>query len=126
MSDGRFCAVIDLRSDTATKPSQEMRAAMASAEVGDEQKREDPTVLELERRAAELLGQEDAVYLPTASMATQIACRLLTEPGDELLAEENAHILRAEQCGPAGHSALVTRSRRTRAVRFSGDDVRSL
>jgi threonine aldolase len=118
--------VIDLRSDTATKPSKEMRAAMASAEVGDEQKREDPTVLELERRAAELLGQEEAVYLPTASMANQIACRILTEPGDELLAEENAHILLSEQGGPAVHSGLVTRSIRTVAGRFSGDDVRSL
>src|SRR4051812_11966717 len=126
MSDGRFCAVIDLRSDTATKPSQEMRAAMASAEVGDEQKREDPTVLELERRAAELLGQEDAVYLPTATMANQIACRILTEPGDELLAEENSHLLLSEQGGAAAHSGLVTRPIPSVAGRFRGDDVRAL
>jgi len=118
--------VIDLRSDTATKPSQGMRAAMASAEVGDEQKREDPTILELERRAAALLGQDEAVYLPTASMANQIACRILTSPGDELLAEENAHILLSEQGGPAVHSGLVTRPIRTPAGRFSGDDVRAL
>jgi threonine aldolase len=122
----RFPRVIDLRSDTATRPSQEMRAAMASAEVGDEQRREDPTVLELERRAAELLGQEEAIYLPTASMANQIACRILTQPGDELLAEENAHILLSEQGGPAVHSGLVTRSIRTPAGRFTGDDVRAL
>ena len=118
--------MIDLRSDTATKPSQDMRTAMAAAEVGDEQKREDPTVLELERRAAELLGQDEAVYLPTASMANQIACRILTSPGDELLAEENAHILLSEQGGPAVHSGLVTRPIRTLAGRFSGDDVRAL
>ena len=118
--------MIDLRSDTATKPSQGMRAAMASAEVGDEQKREDPTILELERRAAALLGQDEAVYLPTASMANQIACRILTSPGDELLAEENAHILLSEQGGPAVHSGLVTRPIRTPAGRFSGDDVRAL
>src|SRR5215211_5034893 len=103
-----------------------MREAMANAEVGDEQKREDPTVLELERRAAELLGQEEAVYLPTASMANQIACKILTQPGDELLAEENAHILLSEQGGPAVHAGLVTRPIRTLAGRFSGDDVRAL
>jgi threonine aldolase len=117
--------VIDLRSDTATKPSAGMRAAMASAEVGDEQKREDPTVLELERRVAELLGQEEAVYLPTATMANLIACRILTEPGDELLAEENAHILLSEQGGPAVHAGLVVRPIPTRAGRFSGGDIRS-
>src|SRR5215208_2969404 len=122
----RFRCVIDLRSDTATRPTRGMREAMASAEVGDDQKREDPTVLELERRAAALLGQEDAVYLPTATMANQIACRILTEPGDELLAEENAHILLSEQGGPAVHSGLVTRPIRTLAGRFSGDDVRAL
>src|SRR5438093_13187771 len=103
-----------------------MREAMANAEVGDDQKREDPTVLELERRAAELLGQEEAVYLPTATMANQIACRILTEPGDELLAEENAHILLSEQGGPAVHSGLVTRPIRTKAGRFRGADVRTL
>src|SRR5437763_3194980 len=119
-------AVSDLRSETTTKPSEGMRTAMASAEVGDEQKREDPTVLELERQAAELLGQEDAVYLPTASMANQIACRILTEPGDELLAEEHAHILLSEQGGPAVHRGLVTRPIRTVAGRFSGEDLRAL
>ena len=118
--------MIDLRSDTATKPSRAMREAMANAEVGDEQKREDPTVLELERRAAELLGKDEAVYLPTASMANQIACRILTEPGDELLAEENAHILLSEQGGPAVHSGLVTRPIRTQAGRYDGDAVRAL
>src|SRR3954452_4920972 len=118
--------MIDLRSDTQTKPSREMRAAMANAEVGDEQKREDPTVLELERRAAELLGQEDAVYLPTATMANQIACRILTEPGDELPAEENSHLLLSEQGGASVHSGLVTRPIGTIAGRFRGDDVREL
>ncbi len=118
--------MIDLRSDTATKPTDGMRAAMANAEVGDEQKREDPTVNELERRVADLLGQDEAVYLPTATMANQIACRILTAPGDELLAEENAHILLSEQGGPAAHSGLVTRPIRTAAGRFDGDDVRRL
>jgi threonine aldolase len=79
--------MIDLRSDTQTRPSPEMRAAIAAAEVGDEQKREDPTVNELERRAAELLGQEEAVFVPTATMANEIALRTLGEPGDEVIAE---------------------------------------
>ena len=69
--------MIDLRSDTQTKPSPGMRQAMANAEVGDEQEREDPTVLELERRGAELLGQEESVYLPTATMGNQIALAIL-------------------------------------------------
>jgi threonine aldolase len=85
--------VIDLRSDTASKPTPAMREAIASAEVGDEQLREDPTVNELERRAAETLGQQDSVFVPTATMANEIALRVLSEPGDELIAEENSHIL---------------------------------
>ena len=101
--------MIDLRSDTQTKPSQGMREAMASAEVGDEQEREDPTVLELERRGAELLGQEEAVYLPTATMGNQIALAILGERGSELFVEERAHIMVAELGGAAFHSGLQTR-----------------
>jgi threonine aldolase len=101
--------VIDLRSDTATKPTPEMLAAMTSAELGDEQAREDPTVNELQRRAAELLGQEAALFLPTATMANQIALRVLTRPGTQLIAEERTHILVYEAGGPAVHAGLVTR-----------------
>jgi threonine aldolase len=101
--------VIDLRSDTATKPTPEMLAAMASAELGDEQAREDPTVNELQRRAAELLGHEAALFLPTATMANQIALRVLTRPGAQLIAEERTHILIFEAGGPAVHSGLMTR-----------------
>src|SRR5437868_400349 len=117
--------MIDLRSDTATRPTQAMRDAIARAAVGDEQKREDPTVNELERRGAELLGHEVAVYLPTATMANQIALRILAEPGDELLAEENSHILLSELGGPAVHSGLVTRGLRGVAGRFSPEQVRA-
>jgi threonine aldolase len=102
-------SVIELRSDTLTQPTPPMRQAIAHAVVGDEQKREDPTVLELERRAAALLGQEEAVFLPTATMANQIALRIQTEPGDVLLAEEHSHVFIAEQGGPAAHSGLFTR-----------------
>src|SRR4051794_23898491 len=86
-----------------------MREAMAAAEVGDEQEREDPTVLELERRGAELLGQEEAVYLPTATMANQIALAILGQRGTELIVEESAHIMVAELGGAAMHSGLQTR-----------------
>jgi threonine aldolase len=99
--------MIDLRSDTLSQPSEGMRKAMATAVVGDEQKREDPTVIALEEQAAELLGQEEAVYLPTATMANQIALRILSEPGDEVLAESLAHVFRYELGGPAVHSGLA-------------------
>jgi threonine aldolase len=101
--------VIDLRSDTATKPTPELRAAMVAAEVGDEQLREDPTVNELQRRAAELVGQEEALFLPTATMANQIALFCQGERGGELIAEERTHVLVFEAGGPAVHSGLVMR-----------------
>jgi threonine aldolase len=117
--------LIDLRSDTASKPTPAMREAIASAEVGDEQLREDPTVNELERRAAEMLGHEDAVFVPTATMANEIALRVLGEPGDELIAEENAHILIAELGGPAVHAGLMTRPLPSHAGRFTTEQVRA-
>jgi threonine aldolase len=117
--------VIDLRSDTQTKPTQAMRAAMADAEVGDEQEREDPTVLELERRAAELLGHEEAVYLPTALMGNQIALSILGERGGELLVEERAHIMTSELGGAAFHSGLQTRGVPGYRGRISPEQVRA-
>ena len=116
--------MIDLRSDTATKPTEAMRAAMVAAEVGDEQLREDPTVNELQRRAAELLGQEAALFLPTATMANQIALRVLTRPGGELLAEERTHILVYEAGGPAVHSGLVMRGLPGVAGRLTPEQLR--
>src|SRR3954468_23349772 len=86
-----------------------MRQGMGSADVGDEQEREDPTVLELERRGAELLGQEEAVYLPTATMGNQIALAILGERGTELVVEETAHIMVHELGGAAMHSGLQAR-----------------
>jgi threonine aldolase len=116
--------MIDLRSDTATKPSPEMLAAMAAAEVGDEQEQEDPTVNELQRRAAELLGHERALFLPTATRANQIALRVLTRPGGQLIAEERTHILIFEAGGPAVHSGLIARPLVGRAGRITPDQVR--
>ncbi len=117
--------MIDLRSDTQTRPSQAMRQAMADAEVGDEQEREDPTVLELERRTAELLGHEEAVYLPTAMMGNQIALAILGERGGELLVEERAHIMVAELGGAAFHSGLQTRGLPGHRGRLTPDQVRA-
>ncbi|MEN3341726.1 MAG: threonine aldolase [Actinomycetota bacterium] len=116
--------MIDLRSDTMTKPTRGMLAAMASAEVGDEQYREDPTVNELQRRAAELLGHEASLFLPTATMANQIALRAQTRPGGLLLAEERTHTLIYEWGGPAVHSGLVMRGLRCHAGRVTPAQVR--
>ena len=118
--------MIDLRSDTLTKPTPAMLAAMASAEVGDEQYGEDPTVLELQRRAAELLGQEAAVFLPTATMANEIALSLLGEPGGELIAEERTHVLVFESGGPAFHARLVAKPLRAPLGRVTPDQLREV
>jgi len=118
--------VIDLRSDTATKPTPEMLAAMAAAEVGDEQRREDPTVNELQRRAAELLGQETALFVPTATMANQIALRMLGRPGGQLLAEERTHVLVYEAGGPAVHSGLVMHGLPGVAGRITPEQIRAV
>jgi threonine aldolase len=99
--------MIDLRSDTVTKPTAGMLAAMAAAEVGDEQMRADPTTNELQRRMAELLGHEAALFLPTATMANQAALRALSRPGCKVVAEERTHVLIYEWGGPAIHSGLV-------------------
>ena len=115
--------MIDLRSDTQTKPSTGMREAMSTAEVGDEQEREDPTVLALERRVAELLGQEEAVYLPTATMANQIALMILGERGTELVVEETAHIMVSELGGAALHGGLQTRGLPGRLGRLTPEQI---
>jgi threonine aldolase len=84
--------MIDLRSDTVTKPSEAMRRAIADAEVGDDVYHDDPTVLRLEAHIAELLGKDDAMYTPTGTMANQTALRAHTSPGDVVLASKDAHI----------------------------------
>ena len=118
-------ALIDLRSDTATRPTPEMREAMVQAPLGDEQRREDPTVLELEELAARLLGQAAAVYLPTATMGNQIGVRILTRPGDEMLAHESSHLFAAELAGVAVHSGVATRGIEAPGGRFTAEQVRA-
>jgi threonine aldolase len=94
-------AFIDLSSDTATLPSDAMRKFMASAPVGDDQRGEDPTVNALQAEAAALLGKDAALFLPSATLANQIAIRVLTRPGDEVYCHEHAHIRMYEGGGPA-------------------------
>jgi threonine aldolase len=101
--------VIDLRSDTVTRPTPEMRAAMASAEVGDDVYSEDPTVNRLESRAAEIFGREAAVYVPTGTMGNQIAIRLHTRPGQEIICESRSHILDWEMATAASFSGCLIR-----------------
>jgi threonine aldolase len=101
---------IDLRSDTVTRPSPAMRDAMASAEVGDDVYGDDPTVNSLEERVAALFGKEAGVFTPTGSLANQLAIRMLVAPGEELLAESNSHIVRAELGAAAVFSGITTRT----------------
>ncbi len=102
--------MIDLRSDTVTRPTEEMRRAMAGAEVGDDVYGEDPTVNELQERVAGLCGFEAALFTPTGSMANVLALAALVGPGQEVLCESRAHILRAEL---GAHGALTGLTSRT-------------
>ncbi len=102
--------VIDLRSDTVTRPSPQMRSAMASAPVGDDVIDVDPTIDRLEKTVAEMLGKEAAIYMPSGSMTNQIAIRLHCQPGDEFLCEEECHIYNYEQAAFAQLSGIVART----------------
>jgi threonine aldolase len=101
--------IIDLRSDTVTRPTPAMRAAMAAAEVGDDVKGEDPTVNALQRRTAELLGKEAALFVPSGTMANQIAVGVHAGPGDELLCDATAHVYVWEAGGIARLSGVTPR-----------------
>jgi threonine aldolase len=105
-----LAGIIDLRSDTVTRPTMEMRAAIAAAEVGDDVYGEDPTVNLLEKRAAEIFGREAALFVPTGTMGNQIAIRLLTQPGQEVIAEARAHILDYEMATTAVFSGCLIRA----------------
>jgi threonine aldolase len=102
--------VVDLRSDTVTKPSDDMRRAMAAAEVGDDVYGEDPTITRLEETVAGLLGHEAGVFTPSGSLANQLGMRLLVRPGQEILADSLAHVLRAELGAAATFSGITSRS----------------
>ena len=101
--------MIDLRSDTVTRPTAAMKAAMFAAEVGDDVYGEDPTVNRLEARVAEVLGKEAAIFVPSGCMANQIAVRLHCRPGEEILAERTSHVLLWEGGAPAALSGVTVR-----------------
>ncbi len=103
-------AFIDLRSDTVTRPTPAMRAAMSAAEVGDDIFHEDPTVNRLEERVASLLGKEAALYVPSGTMSNQICIKAHTQPGDELLCDLRCHVYNNEVGGPAVLSGLMCRT----------------
>ena len=97
---------IDLRSDTVTRPTAGMRAAMAAAEVGDDQYGEDPTTNRLQERVAELLGKPAALWLPSGTMANQVALRVLTRPGDDVIVSRESHAVWHETGGSAANSGV--------------------
>ena len=101
---------IDLRSDTVTRPSQGMRDAIAAAPVGDDVYNDDPTVNSLEERVAAMFGKEAGIFTPSGSLANQLAIRMLVAPGEELIAETNSHIVRAELGAAAVFSGITTRT----------------
>src|SRR5215470_13123153 len=101
---------IDLRSDTVTRPTPGMRAAMNAAEVGDDVFHEDPTLNRLEERVAALLGKEAALFVPSGTMSNQIAIKTHTVPGDEIICDVNCHIYNYEAGGPAVLSGVMCRT----------------
>ncbi len=105
--------MIDLRSDTVTKPTAEMRAAMANAEVGDDVFGEDPTVNRLQDQAAELFGKEAALFVPSGSMGNEIAVKLHTKPGQEIVTDDRGHILNFELGAAAVISGVTIRAVRS-------------
>jgi len=102
--------VIDLRSDTVTKPSPEMRKAVFEAEVGDDVYAEDPTINRLEARAAEIFGREAALFVPSGTMGNQIAIKLHTTHGQEVICEERSHVFNSEMAMMAHFSGVVPRT----------------
>ena len=101
---------VDLRSDTVSRPTPAMRQAMAEAEVGDEQRGEDPTTNALQARVAALLGKEAAVFLPSGTMCNEIALLVHCRPGDEVICDRTAHIITAEGGGPAALAGAMVRA----------------
>lgn len=115
--------LIDLRSDTVTRPTPAMRTAMAAAEVGDDVYGEDPTVNLLEKRAAEIFGREAALFVPTGTMGNQIALRLHTQPGQEIICESRAHILDWEMATAAVFSGCLLRPVPTESGTLTWRDI---
>lgn len=118
--------VVDLRSDTVTKPTPQMRRVMAEAEVGDDVLGDDPTVIRLEKRVARLLGKEAAIYVPSGTMANQTAIRAQTEPGDEIIAHAASHMYLFESGAPFALSGCSIRMLPGDRGIFDADQVRAV
>lgn len=116
---------VNLYSDTQTRPSQAMKAAMMEAEVGDEQHGDDPTITALCERMAALLGKQDAMFLPTGTMCNQIAILGHCRPGDEIIAHETAHILTSEGGGPGALAGAMILGLRGANGQFDADTARA-
>jgi threonine aldolase len=116
---------IDLRSDTVTKPSPEMRRAMFEAEVGDDVYAEDPTINRLEKRAAEIFGREAALFVPSGTMGNQIAIKLHTHHGQEIICQERSHIFEYEMAMMAHFSGVVPRTVRGEDGILTWEDVKA-
>ena len=116
--------MIDLRSDTVTRPTEAMRRAMAGAEVGDDERDGDPTTRRLEDRVAELLGTDRALFFPSGVMANQTAIRVLSRQGTEILVDAGAHIIHLEMAGAAALSGVQVRPVTPSALAMSADDLR--
>lgn len=114
---------VDLRSDTLTRPTAAMRAAMAGAEVGDDVYREDPTVNALEERVADLFGHEAALFVPSGTMGNQIGLRLVCEPGQEVLGDADCHVLTYEMGAAAAVFGLSSRTVVSDGGRLSADQL---
>lgn len=121
-ADG-FASIIDLRSDTVTKPTSAMRVVMSHAEVGDDVLGDDPTVIRLQERIAEIMGKQAACFVPTGTMANQTAIRAHTEPGDEIIAHEDSHIIHYETGSPAALSGVMVHPLRGERGMFTARDV---
>lgn len=117
--------VIDLRSDTVTKPSEGMRQAMFEAEVGDDVFNDDPTVIELESYVAKLFGREASLYVPSGTMANQICLKANSNRGDELLCDRECHIVNYEVAGPVVHAGLLINLLTTDKGSLTADLVRA-
>jgi threonine aldolase len=118
--------IVDLRSDTVTRPTPPMRAAMAAAPVGDDVYGEDPTVTLLEQRVAELLGHEAGLFVPSGSLGNQLGLRLLARPGEEIVCDSLAHVARAELGAAAAFSGITFRTWRAERGLLDAESVREL
>jgi threonine aldolase len=118
--------LVDLRSDTVTRPTPAMRRVMAEAEVGDDVLGDDPTVIRLQERVAQIMGKEAACFVPSGTMANQSSIRAQCEPGDEVIAHSDSHIINYETGAPAALSGVMIRTTCGERGLYDADQVEAL